>query len=166
LACTDQTFSNSSENKTRIIKLTSLDGEYMLLGRKTVDTANIFVQYGFGATRTVNLTGGKGIQQAEFIDGLQLAVELDREMRININLKNGIDPKALPSGMQSLCKLHPTSRICSLGSSQSALDSFAWAINSSTPNQQLKNASVSFPGILPFFNPLCSFSSYSSDLIR
>lgn len=58
MPCADQKFFKSSENKTRIIKLTSLDGEYILLGRQTVDTANIFVQYGFGATRTVNLTGG------------------------------------------------------------------------------------------------------------
>ena len=50
-----------SENNTRIIKMTSLDGEYMLLGRQTVDTSNIFVQYGQGATRTVNMTGGPGI---------------------------------------------------------------------------------------------------------
>ena len=32
-----------SENSTRIIKMTSLDGEYMLLGRQTVHTNNMFV---------------------------------------------------------------------------------------------------------------------------
>ena len=31
-----------SENNTRIIKLVSLDGEYILLGRQTVDVTNIF----------------------------------------------------------------------------------------------------------------------------
>jgi len=49
-----------SENNTRIIKMTSMDGEYLLVGRQTVDTSNIFVQYGQGATRTVNMTGGSG----------------------------------------------------------------------------------------------------------
>jgi hypothetical protein len=50
-----------SENNTRIIKMTSMDGEYLLVGRQTVDTSNIFVQYGQGATRTVNMTGGSGL---------------------------------------------------------------------------------------------------------
>jgi len=50
-----------SENNTRIIKMTSMDGEYMLVGRQTVDTSSIFVQYGQGATRTVNMTGGQGM---------------------------------------------------------------------------------------------------------
>jgi hypothetical protein len=50
-----------SENNTRIIKMTSMDGEYLLVGRKTVDTSNIFVQYGQGVTRTVNMTGGPGM---------------------------------------------------------------------------------------------------------
>jgi hypothetical protein len=112
LACADQECLNSSENKTRIIKLTSLDGEYILLGRQTVDTANVFVQYGFGATRTVNLTGGKGVQQAEFVDGLRLAVELEEKMQINVDLKYGIDPKALQTGMRPLCRLFPLSRLC------------------------------------------------------
>lgn len=50
-----------SENNTRIIKMTSMDGEYLLVGRATADTSNIFVQYGQGATRTVNMTGGSGM---------------------------------------------------------------------------------------------------------
>lgn len=52
---------HQSENNTRIIKMTSMDGEYLLVGRQTVDTSNIFVQYGQGATRTVNMTGGQGL---------------------------------------------------------------------------------------------------------
>jgi len=84
-----------------------MDGEYILLGRQTVDTANIFVQYGFGATRTVNLTAGTGIQQAEFVDGLRLSVETEKEMRINANLQFGSESEALPSGSQSLCRFLP-----------------------------------------------------------
>ena len=96
-----------TENKTRIIKLTSLDGEYILLGRQTVDTANVFVQYGFGATRTVNLSSGAGVQQAEFVDGLRLSVETEKEMRVNANLQFGIETKVLPTGSQSLCRFLP-----------------------------------------------------------
>jgi hypothetical protein len=128
--------------------LTSLDGEYILLGRKTVDTANIFVQYGFGATRTVNLTGGKGIQGAEFVDGLRIALESEKDMRLNIDLNNGVDEKTVPSGMRSLSMLlypRPKSAAPLLSSNTYALDSFAWAMNTSSSNQQLKRGSVRFP---------------------
>jgi hypothetical protein len=50
-----------SENNTRTIKITSMDGEYLLVGRQTVDTSNIFVQYGQGGPRTVNMTAGSGL---------------------------------------------------------------------------------------------------------
>ncbi|KAH7089726.1 hypothetical protein FB567DRAFT_547289 [Paraphoma chrysanthemicola] len=115
-----------SENKTRIIKLTSLDGEYVLLGRKTLDTANIFVQYGFGATRTVNLTGGNGIQEAEFIDGLRMSVMAEKEMRVNIDLKNGIKSGDLPPSTNSI-------------------NPFTWAVNTSDPAQALQSGFLSFP---------------------
>lgn len=48
---------HQSENNTRIIKMTSMDWEYLFVGRQTVDTSNIFVQYGQSTTRTVNMTG-------------------------------------------------------------------------------------------------------------
>lgn len=105
---------NRTENKTRIIKLTSLDGEYILLGRQTVDTANVFVQYGFGATRTVNVTGGMGLQQAEFVDGLRLTVGSEKEMRVNANLHFGVDSRTVPTGMRSLCELLPPSKVCDI----------------------------------------------------
>ncbi|KAH6675735.1 hypothetical protein B0J14DRAFT_371551 [Halenospora varia] len=91
-----------SENNTRIIKMTSLDGEYLLVARKTVDTSNIFVQYGQGATRTVNVTGGPGVQEAEFVDGLRFSVQSSKALTMNVDLKQGIDPASLPAGTQSL----------------------------------------------------------------
>jgi hypothetical protein len=95
--------------------MTSLDGRYILLGRQTVDAANIFVQYGFGATRTVNLTGGTGIQQAEFVDGLRLTAEIETEMRINADLRFSIESKALPSGLRSLCGFLPPFGLIGVG---------------------------------------------------
>lgn len=47
-----------SENNTRIIKMTSLDGEYMLLGRNTTDTGQIFVQYGQGTLKQPGCISG------------------------------------------------------------------------------------------------------------
>lgn len=107
-----------SENNTRIIKMTSLDGEYLLLGRQTVDTSNIFVQYGQGATRTVNVTGGSGVQEAEFVDGLRLSVEAQAPMKINIDIKDGVNPGTLPDGAQSL-------------------NSFMWIVNTTNPKSNI-----------------------------
>jgi hypothetical protein len=107
-----------SENNTRIIKMTSLDGEYLLVGRKTVDTSNIFVQYGQGATRTVNVTGGAGIQEAEFVDGLRFSVQAGKALTMNVDLKQGIDPTTLPANTQSL-------------------NSFMWVVNTSDPNTKV-----------------------------
>ncbi|PVH98882.1 hypothetical protein DM02DRAFT_508143, partial [Periconia macrospinosa] len=91
-----------SENKTRMIKMTSLDGEYMLLGRQTADISNIFVQYGQGATRTVNVTGGSGIEDAEFIDGLRFTIESDHAFTMNVDIKNGVPADVLPPNTSSL----------------------------------------------------------------
>ncbi len=92
----------STENKTRIIKMTSLDGEYMLLGRRSDDATNIFVQYGQGATRTVNATGGPGVQEAEFIDGLRFSIQSTVPFTMNVDIPNGLDPATMPGNAMSL----------------------------------------------------------------
>jgi hypothetical protein len=114
-----------SENLTRIIKMTSLDGEYLIVGRQTVDASNIFVQYGQGATRSVNLTGGAGTQEAEFIDGLRFSVQAPSAMTINVEIKNRINLNALPGNDVSL-------------------NSFAWVVNTSNPNLKVA-AEMRFP---------------------
>lgn len=114
-----------SENLTRIIKMVSLDGEYMLVGRQTVDTGNIFVQYGQGATRTVNMTGGPGIQENEFIDGFRFSVQTNKSMTMNVDLKQGINPGTLPANTVSL-------------------NSYAWVVNTSDPSTNI-NAQMRVP---------------------
>jgi hypothetical protein len=117
----DETTRNvhQTENNTRIIKMTSLDGEFILLGRVTTDTSNIFVQYGQGVTRTVNVTGG-GRQEAEFVDGLRFSMvaPAGKQVRMNVDLKNGIDPASLPAGM-------------------TALNSYSWVVNTSDPTANM-----------------------------
>jgi hypothetical protein len=113
------------ENNTRIIKMQSLDGEFMLVGRKTVDTSNIFVQFGQGATRTVNMTGGPGTQSAEFIDGLRFSVQTDKAMMMNVDIKQGVNPGTLPANTQSL-------------------NSYIWIVNSSAPFTKI-NAEMLVP---------------------
>ncbi|KZZ88357.1 hypothetical protein AAL_08120 [Moelleriella libera RCEF 2490] len=116
----------SSENKTRIIKMTSMDGEYMLLGRKSVDTTNIFVQYGQGATRTVNVTEGDKFQEAEFVDGLRFKIRSTKPLAMNVELVDGIDKASLPEYTV-------------------ALNSFAWVVNSTNPAESSVDVSVRFP---------------------
>jgi len=78
----------------------------MLLGRKTEDLSNIFVQYGQGITRTVNLTGGAGTQDAEFIDGLRFTIESDQAFTMNVDIKNGVPMDVLPPYKSSLSKTY------------------------------------------------------------
>ncbi|KAG8168488.1 hypothetical protein KVR01_001237 [Diaporthe batatas] len=115
-----------SENKTRIIKLTSLDGEYMLLGRKSLDTSNIFVQYGQGATRTVNVTGGPGIEEAEFVDGLRFTLAATSPFTMNVDIPNGVEQAALPENTIPL-------------------NSFSWTINTTETLSTGLAADVAFP---------------------
>lgn len=86
--------------------MTSLDGEYMLLGRKSVDNANIFVQYGQGVTRTVNITGGAGIQEAEFVDGLRFSVAATSPFAMNVDIPNGVDAAVLPENTVPLSEYY------------------------------------------------------------
>lgn len=122
-----------SENKTRIIKMTSLDGEYLLLGRKTEDFSNIFIQYGQGATRTMNITGGQGIQSADFIDGLRFGIESQHDFKLNVDLKVVKDHSE-----KRLLKLLSERRfssycwICGL----MRTDTYAWVVNTTLSNSK------------------------------
>lgn len=119
-----------------------MDGEYMLLGRVTEDTSNIFVQYGQGDTRTVNVTGGPGVQESEFIDGMRISVQADAPMRFNVDLANGIEPSSLSTGMMAVSKFPIFDLV--IMSDTSLADSFRWVVNSSAPTQKIK-AQILFP---------------------
>lgn len=65
--------------------MSEMDGEYTLLGRKTLDAANIFIQYGFGATRTLNVSK-RGLQSGQFIDGVALQVPSPTDFKVNVQV--------------------------------------------------------------------------------
>ena len=71
--------------------MTSLDGEYLLLGRKVQDTSNIFIQFGQGSTRTLNTTGGSRVE-GEWIDGFRVSIQTDKNARINVDVKQPFTP--------------------------------------------------------------------------
>lgn len=119
----------------------------MLLGRKSVDNSNIFVQYGQGATRTVNITGGPGIQEAEFVDGLRFSVAATTPFAMNVDIPNGVDQAALPENTIPLSKCRPrynrsTKRAFQL---MLASDSFSWTINTTATASSGLSAAVNFP---------------------
>jgi hypothetical protein len=142
-----QTYRFSSENKTRIIKMISIDGEYMLLGRRNVDISNVFVQYGQGTTRTANFTGGPGVQETEFVDGLRLSVISAQPFRLNAELKFGVPPGMVPAGMTSLCKfLLIFAHAWRKGFANLWIDPYTWVVNTTNArNASLTKADVIFP---------------------
>lgn len=84
--------------------MTSLEGEYRLLARQDIDSSNIFVQFGQGETRTVNITGGPGVQEAEFVDGLRFSMMSPIAMRFNTDVKF-LDPMPMLQGqLQPSCE--------------------------------------------------------------
>lgn len=122
---------HSSENNTRIMKMTSIDGEYILVGRQSIDTANIFMQFGQGETRTAHLSNGPGTQQTEWIDGIRFNVQAEQTMAFNVNLRPGINPGTLPANTEPL-------------------NSYAWVVNSSSPFGKI-DCTMSVPCMYIFF---------------
>ena len=86
--------------------MTAVDGEYILLGRKSENMANIFMQYGEGPERSISFVGGEGIQECEFIDGLRFSVESPSAMQMNVQIMNGVPQEALPAGARSLSEYY------------------------------------------------------------
>jgi hypothetical protein len=108
LANYEANHANRADFKTSMSQMTSLDGEYVILGRKGTDNGNVFIPYGEGDQFSANFTGGPGRQDAEFIDGLRFAVQSDRPLRMNVALKFPISRAELPQGMLSLsASSHP-----------------------------------------------------------
>lgn len=80
--------------------MTSLTGEYILLGRVMQDTANIFIHFGQGITRTLNITAGSKME-AEWIDGLRFSLETSKDGFANVDVKQPFT-SALPAGFKAV----------------------------------------------------------------
>lgn len=114
-----------AQNRTRIEKLTSVTGEYMLVGRQSVDMGNIFMSYGTGSAHTVSFIGGAGVQEAEFVDGLRMRVQTNVTVNMTVELMEGVNPGTLNDNI-------------------TALNTFAWHVKMSDPNQNV-DAVMMFP---------------------
>jgi hypothetical protein len=80
----------SSDMTVRMVKRTTLDGEYMALGRQTVETNAVLTPFGSdGATQVAIL--GTGLQENEFQDGFRMSTKASQPMTMNVDVKEGID---------------------------------------------------------------------------
>ncbi|KAJ3150078.1 hypothetical protein HDU86_006701 [Geranomyces michiganensis] len=89
-----------TENKTRIINMNSYDGEYQLLARNTTDTADIFLQYGQGASRELQVIRGGALQEGLWVDGLKLSARVDGTGTVRVNADFGSIKAPLPTGFR------------------------------------------------------------------
>jgi len=85
---------NGSDGTVRLVKLNSIDGEYIALGRQTSSTGQALTLFSAVNQNAFNVSGS-GIQENEFIDGLRLSVRATQPMVINANVVNGISTTML-----------------------------------------------------------------------
>ena len=112
-------------NQTRCVKLTSITGEYLLVGRVSSEMGNTFVKYGTGPENTVSLNGGVGVQEAEYMDGFRVSVQTNQTINMTVSLNQGVNPGTLGSGI-------------------TCLNSFMWVVKTSDPAQNV-DGTMFFP---------------------
>ncbi|KAI1851558.1 hypothetical protein JX266_003020 [Neoarthrinium moseri] len=90
---------NTTDNTVRMIKMTSLDGEYMAVGRQTVETGNVLTT--FNQNQQVQISGS-GIQEVEFTDGFRMSIRASQPMTLQANVVNGISSSMTSGGIMSV----------------------------------------------------------------
>lgn len=91
----------STDNTVRMVKLNSIDGEYMAVGRQTTETSNVLTPFGGSQQQSVNITGS-GIQEVEFQDGFRMSIMASKPMTVNTNVVNGVSTSMLTGGAMSV----------------------------------------------------------------
>ncbi|KAK6088433.1 hypothetical protein SCUP234_00921 [Seiridium cupressi] len=90
---------NTTDNTVRMIKMTSLDGEYMAVGRQTVETSNVLTT--FNQNQQVQIAGS-GLQEVEFTDGFRMSIRASQPMTLKTDVVNGISSSMTPGGIMSV----------------------------------------------------------------
>ena len=78
----------------RMTRRTSIDGEYMALGRQTVETNAVLVPFGSDQSNSV-VIHGTGLQENEFQDGFRMTVRATQPVTMNVDVTDGIDRSML-----------------------------------------------------------------------
>lgn len=81
---------NTTDMTVRMIKRTQLDGEYMVVGRQTVETNNVVTPFGSDGASQVAIQG-TGLQENEFQDGFRMSTRATQPMLMNVDVKDGVD---------------------------------------------------------------------------
>lgn len=81
--------------------MNTLDGEYMAVGRMTVETSNVLSPFGGAQQQSVNISGS-GIQELEFQDGFRMSIMSTKPMTINTDVVNGVSTSMLTGGAMSV----------------------------------------------------------------
>ncbi|ETS75866.1 hypothetical protein PFICI_12810 [Pestalotiopsis fici W106-1] len=87
---------NTTDNTVRMIKMTSLDGEYMAVGRQTIETSNVLTT--FNQNQQVQISGS-GIQEVEFTDGFRMSVRASQPMTLKTDVVNGVSSSMTTGGI-------------------------------------------------------------------
>ena len=99
---------NSTDMTVRMVKRTQLDGEYMIVGRQTVETNTLVQPFGSDQATSVAIEG-TGLQENEFQDGFRMSTRATQPMTMNVDVVDGIDSSMLAGlqGQESVSKFLP-----------------------------------------------------------
>lgn len=86
-----------------MLKLNSIDGEYMAIGRQTTETSVVLSPFGGAQQQSVQINGS-GIQELEFQDGFRMSVQASQPMTVNTDVRNGVSNSMLVDGSASVSK--------------------------------------------------------------
>lgn len=73
-----------------MVKRNSIDGEYMALGRQTVETNAVLMPFGNNQANAAVIQG-TGLQEAEFQDGFRMSVRATQPISMTVDVKKGVD---------------------------------------------------------------------------
>ncbi|XP_014561802.1 hypothetical protein COCVIDRAFT_86070 [Bipolaris victoriae FI3] len=85
---------NTTDMTVRMVKRSQMDGEYMVVGRQTVETNTVVVPFGSDGSTSVGIQG-TGLQENEFQDGFRMSIRATQPMTMNVDVKDGIDSSML-----------------------------------------------------------------------
>jgi hypothetical protein len=85
---------NTTDMTVRMVKRTQMDGEYMVVGRQTVETNTLVVPFGSDGSTSVGIQG-TGLQENEFQDGFRTSTRATQPMTMNVDVKDGVDSSML-----------------------------------------------------------------------
>ncbi|KAM0280802.1 hypothetical protein ACHAQH_003832 [Verticillium albo-atrum] len=90
---------NEAESNVRLTRMTNIDGEYVVVGRRTAETGVSLTQFSQDPNQAVQIQGS-GIQEVEFQDGFRMSIRASQPMSLQANVVNGVSSGMIISGTQ------------------------------------------------------------------